>query len=95
MLEEELNSLFPQRFEEERDGGQLLAFFTGTYEHIVLKRKELLVERPHGHILMSGDNAHLGAEVMTTTSYMYGIFNSQVVVGNTNFNKMMSNPVTR
>ncbi|MEK5236909.1 cellobiose phosphorylase [Paenibacillus sp. FSL L8-0470] len=92
MLEEELNSLFPQRFEEERDGGQLLAFFTGTYEHIVLKRKELLVERPHGHILMSGDNAHLGAEVMTTTSYMYGIFNSQVVVGNTNFNKMMSNP---
>lgn len=28
---------------------------------------------------------------MTTTSYMYGIFNSQVVVGNTSFNKMLTN----
>lgn len=91
ILEEELNSLFPKRIQEEREGGQLLAFFTDTYEHVVLKSKELLVERPHGHILMSGNNDRLGAEVMTTTSYMYGIFNSQVVVGNTNFNKMMSN----
>ncbi|MNI18283.1 hypothetical protein D3C73_716850 [compost metagenome] len=49
------------------------------------------MERPHGHILMSGDNARLNPEVITTTSYMYGIFNSQVVIGNTNFNKMMSN----
>ncbi|WP_310832992.1 GH36-type glycosyl hydrolase domain-containing protein [Paenibacillus pedocola] len=89
--EAELDSLFPERFQEERVGGELLAFFTETYEHIVLKRKELLVERPHGHILMSGNNAQLNAEVMTTTSYMYGIFNSQVVVGNTNFHKMISN----
>lgn len=89
--EAELDSLFPERFQEERVDGELLAFFTETYEHIVLKRKELLVERPHGHILMSGNNAQLNAEVMTTSSYMYGIFNSQVVVGNTNFHKMMSN----
>ncbi|AIQ46914.1 cellobiose phosphorylase [Paenibacillus sp. FSL R7-0273] len=91
LSEAELDTLFPQRFQEERENGELLAFFTGTYEHVVLKSKELLVERPHGHILMSGDNARLDAEVMTTTSYMYGIFNSQVVVGNTNFNKMLSN----
>lgn len=91
MLEEELTALFPQRFEEEWAGDQLLAFFTDTYEHVVLKSKELLVERPHGHILMSGDNARQNPEVISTTSYMYGIFNSQVVVGNTNFNKMMSN----
>ncbi|CAM4460664.1 GH36-type glycosyl hydrolase domain-containing protein [Paenibacillus typhae] len=91
LSEKELDSLFPQRYQEEHEDGKLLAFFTGTYEHVVLKRKELLVERPHGHILMSGDNARLNNEVMTTTSYMYGIFNSQVVVGNTNFNKMLSN----
>ncbi|SET61213.1 cellobiose phosphorylase [Paenibacillus sp. NFR01] len=91
LSDEELDALYPQRFQEEWDNGELLAFFTDTYEHVVLKRKELLVERPHGHILMSGDNARLNAEVMTTTSYMYGIFNSQVVVGNTNFNKMLSN----
>lgn len=89
--EDELNKLFPDRHQEEREDGKLLAFFTDTYEHIVLKSKELLVERPHGHILMSGDNARLGSQVMTTTSYMYGIFNSQVVTGNTNFNKMISN----
>ncbi|OZB91087.1 GH36-type glycosyl hydrolase domain-containing protein [Paenibacillus sp. XY044] len=90
---EELESLFPKarRQEEETENGQLLAFFTDTYEHVVLKEKELLVERPHGHILMSGDSVKLGAKVVTTTSYMYGIFNSHLVVGNTNFNKMMSN----
>lgn len=88
---EELERLFPVRRQEEYGAnGQLLSFFTEGYEHVVLKEKELLVERPHGHILMSGDNVKLGAEVITTTSYMYGIFNSQLVVGNTNLNKMMT-----
>ncbi|MFW5437823.1 GH36-type glycosyl hydrolase domain-containing protein [Paenibacillus apiarius] len=93
MTEEEVSLRFPGpvRYQEERDNGRLLAFFTDTYEHVVLKEKEMLVERPHGHILMSGNNVKLGAQVMTTTSYMYGLFNSHVVVGNTNFNKMMSN----
>ncbi|GIP52548.1 GH36-type glycosyl hydrolase domain-containing protein [Paenibacillus vini] len=88
---EELDQWFPRRQQVEYAGEQLLSFFTDSYEHIVLKEKELLVERPHGHILMSGDNVRFGAEVITTTSYMYGIFNSQLVVGNTNLNKMMSN----
>ncbi|OOC63831.1 GH36-type glycosyl hydrolase domain-containing protein [Paenibacillus ihbetae] len=93
LSEEEINARFPigSRHQEERNQGNLLAFFTDTYEHIVLKQKEMLVERPHGHILLSGDNLRLGAEVMATTSFMYGIFNSHVVVGNTNMNKMMSN----
>lgn len=92
LKEEEVKARFPRTRQEERDGqGRLLAFFTDTYEHIVQKEKELLVERPHGHILMSGRSLKLGAEVLTTTSYMYGLFNSHVVVGNTNFNKMMSN----
>ncbi|MEK8127653.1 glycosyl hydrolase family 65 protein [Paenibacillus filicis] len=91
MTEEELDRYFPHRRQEERDGEALLSFFTETHEHVVLKEKELLVERPHGHILMSGDNARLKEDVITTTSYMYGIFNSQVVVGNTSFNKMLTN----
>ncbi|NGZ75985.1 GH36-type glycosyl hydrolase domain-containing protein [Saccharibacillus alkalitolerans] len=91
LSEEEIASLFPNRYEEERAGGKLLAFFTDTYEHVVLKEKERLVERPHGHILMSGGNVTFGVPVMATTAYMYGIFNSQLVLGNTNFNKMMSN----
>ncbi|WP_138495748.1 GH36-type glycosyl hydrolase domain-containing protein [Paenibacillus pinistramenti] len=91
MLPEELDRLFPERKQEEFEGGQLVSFFTETYEHVVLKEKELRVERPHGHILMSGDNARMNPEVITTNTYMYGLFNSQLSVGNTNFNKMMSN----
>ncbi|MGG3280780.1 GH36-type glycosyl hydrolase domain-containing protein [Paenibacillus solani] len=90
LTEDELNALFPVRRQEECDGEELLSFFTDTYEHIVMKEKELRVERPHGHILMSGNNVKLGSPVITTTSYMYGVFNSQLVTGNTNFNKMMS-----
>lgn len=93
MSEEEINRRFPaaDRHQEEHKDGSLIAFFTNTYEHIVLKNKELLVERPHGHILMSGNNVKFGAKVIATTSFMYGIFNSHLVIGNTNMNKMMSN----
>lgn len=91
MTQDEIARYFPNRRQEEFAGERLLSFFTETHEHVILKEKELLVERPHGHILMSGDNARLKEDVMTTTSYMYGIFNSQVVVGNTSFNKMLTN----
>ncbi len=88
---EEIHSLFPVRKHEEHQDGALLSFFTDTHEHVVLKGKERLVERPHGHILMSGHNDRLTENVMTTTSYMTGVFNSQLVVGNTSFNKMITN----
>ncbi|MGA4721013.1 GH36-type glycosyl hydrolase domain-containing protein [Fictibacillus nanhaiensis] len=88
---EEVAALFPERILEEYEGETLLSFFTPTYEHIVLKEKERIVERPHGHILVTGDNVSLKEDTITTTSYMYGIFNSQLVVGNTSFHKMMTN----
>ncbi|WP_225442644.1 GH36-type glycosyl hydrolase domain-containing protein [Paenibacillus lycopersici] len=88
---EEIGRRFPSRLQEEWDGDVLLSFFTPAYEHIVLKEKELRVERPHGHILMTGGNDRLNDQVLTTTAYMYGMFNSQLVVGNTSFNKMISN----
>lgn len=91
MTPDEINALYPNRHQEEYDGAALLSFFTDRYEHVVLKEKELAVERPHGHILMTGRNDRLNEHVLTTTSYMYGIFNSQLVVGNTSFNKMTTN----
>ena len=91
MTKEEIAAYFPNRHEEEWEGDTLLSFFTDTHEHIVLKEKELVVERPHGHILMSGNNVDMSNQVMTTTSYMYGVFNSHIVLGNTSFNKMLSN----
>ncbi|MGG6312846.1 GH36-type glycosyl hydrolase domain-containing protein [Paenibacillus macerans] len=91
MSEAEIEARFPRRHHEEREDGKLLSFFTETHEHIVLKEKELRVERPHGIILMSGGNDRVNGEVLTTTSYMYGVFNSQIVVGNTSFHKLISN----
>ncbi|UKS27160.1 cellobiose phosphorylase [Paenibacillus sp. HWE-109] len=88
---EEIERSFPSRHQEEWENGILLSFFTEGHEHVVLKEKELLVERPHGHILMTGDNARMNEHVLTTTSYMYGIFNSQLVVGNTSANKILTN----
>lgn len=87
----ELELYFPHRQHEEWADGKLLSFFTPDHAHIVLKDKELLVERPHGHILMSGENHVLRENPITTTCYMYGVFNSQLVVGNTSFNKMLTN----
>ncbi|MDR0136375.1 cellobiose phosphorylase [Metabacillus idriensis] len=91
MTLEEVDQYFPDRHQEEWDGDTLLSFFTDTHEHIVLKEKELLVERPHGHILMTGNNDRLSDQIITTSSYMYGVFNSQLVIGNTSFNKMLTN----
>ncbi|WP_405083283.1 GH36-type glycosyl hydrolase domain-containing protein [Paenibacillus chitinolyticus] len=91
MTAEEVAGYFPVRRLEESLEGELLSFFTETNEHVVLKAKELRVERPHGHILMSGDNARLRESVLTSTAYMYGLFNSQLTVGNTSFNKMLTN----
>ncbi|MFD2614915.1 GH36-type glycosyl hydrolase domain-containing protein [Paenibacillus gansuensis] len=88
---EELKEHFPARKQEEWENGMLLSFFTETHEHVVLQEKEVRTERPHGHILMTGRNASMKPDVLATTSYMYGMFNSQVVVGNTSFNKMISN----
>ncbi|ALC91404.1 cellobiose phosphorylase [Bacillus sp. FJAT-18017] len=87
----EINSLFPRRHQEEWEGDRLLSFFTDTYEHIVLKEKELLVERPTGHIVMTAQNGKLKENTITTTSYMYGLFNAQLVVGNTSMNKLLTN----
>ncbi|WP_178020693.1 GH36-type glycosyl hydrolase domain-containing protein [uncultured Paenibacillus sp.] len=91
MEDAEIEACFPHRHHEEFEDGELLSFFTDTHEHVVLKEKELRVERPHGIILMSGENDRVGSEVLTTTSYMYGVFNSQIVVGNTSYHKLVSN----
>lgn len=91
MTSEEIAYYFPKRMQEEYDNSTLLSFFTDTYEHVVLKAKELIVDRPHGHIIVSGDDLTMQEAAITSTAYMYGVFNSQLVVGNTTMNKLMSN----
>ncbi|MDU1844707.1 MAG: cellobiose phosphorylase [Niallia nealsonii] len=87
----EVNELFGNQIEKEMVDQKLMSFFTDNQHHVVLKEKEVQMERPHGHILLSGTDLVVDRPVMATTVYMYGIFNSQIVLGNTSMNKMMSN----
>ncbi len=77
------------RHVEERDG-RLLSFFHGRQAHVVLRAKELLVERPTGHILRSGRDMLPNDDILSTTAWMFGVFASQLAVGNTSFNKILS-----
>ena len=91
-LEIRKNDLFkeyPVMDQVEEDEHGLLSFFTPTHDHIVTKQKELLVERQHGHLMVHGDVMHVSENVMATTNWMFGVFNSHVVLGNTSFNKLL------
>ncbi|MGL5296594.1 MAG: GH36-type glycosyl hydrolase domain-containing protein [Culicoidibacterales bacterium] len=90
----EINKFFPKKtLCEYNDDNELLSFFKSTHEHVILQEKENIVERPHGHIITSGiDEEKLKTELITSTSYMYGIFNAQITCGNTSFNKLISTP---
>jgi cellobiose phosphorylase len=78
------------RRHEEMQGENLLSFFYGSGQHVVLRAKELLVERPHGHIMRSGREQLPSEDMLSTTAWMYGVFNSQVTIGNTVHNKVLS-----
>ncbi len=69
--------------------GDVLSFFTDHHTHVVLPSKELLVERPHGHMIIHGDVLHVSEKIMAQTNFMYGVFASHVVLGNTNFHKLL------
>lgn len=91
LTDDEIEALFPERLFIEEENGQRLAFFTPEHHHVVLQEKELRMERSHGHILLSGTDLTVDRPLMSTTVYMNGLFNSQIVLGNTSSNKLMSN----
>lgn len=89
---EQVNKYFPQRLLEEKEDDSLLSFFTSTNSHVVLQSKELITERPHGHILLTNfDLTKVPQGLVSSTNYIYGVFNCQLVVGNTTYNKLLSN----
>jgi cellobiose phosphorylase len=83
---------FPSRFLEEWDNeGELLSFFTADHAHVVLQAKELRTERPHGTIITTKINEkEVDVRLITSTAYLYGIFNGQTTAGNTSFHKFLS-----
>ncbi|MCD4826473.1 MAG: hypothetical protein K8Q99_01675 [Acholeplasmataceae bacterium] len=89
LTETQVSALFPNQRHIEKNLDKTLSFFTDHHHHVVLKEKEQLVERPHGHLMIHGDILHVSDHVMATTNFMFGIFNSHIVLGNTSFNKFL------
>lgn len=91
LTQDELDNLYPNRIQEEKNGDTMHSFFTEDYSHVALKEKEVELERQHGHIVFTRNELTTDTPIMATTSWMTGVFNSQVVLGNTNMNKFMTN----
>jgi len=89
--EADIERLFgPERRQEEREGENLLSFFTGRRSHVVLKAKELAVLRPHGHILRTGGALTPDESALTSTAWMGGVFHSMVTQGHVSINRFLS-----
>lgn len=80
----------PERRHEEQKDEDLMSFFYGPEYHVVLKAKEILSERPHGHMMRSGRDLLPSDDILSVTAWIYGIFNSHITIGNTNLNKMLT-----
>ncbi|MCD4651091.1 MAG: hypothetical protein K8S56_04805 [Candidatus Cloacimonetes bacterium] len=91
LTENEIDSLFGvERRHSEFFKGELLSFFCGEDRHIVLRRKELLTDRPHGHIMKTGTNLTPDEMNMSFSAYMFGVFQSHTAQGNVNFNRFLT-----
>lgn len=75
---------------KESQNGKWLSFFTKEQNHVISKFKETLVDRPHAHILQSKMGYNPDENVMSTTCFATGVFNSHISQGNTNFNVFLS-----
>jgi 1,2-beta-oligoglucan phosphorylase len=92
LSEAELQGVFPGpwRHEERDEHGQLLSFFCGPHQHVVLKQKELRVLRPHGQLLRTGLHITPAESSLTSTVWMSGVFHSMVTQGHVNINRFLS-----
>ncbi|WP_197708685.1 GH36-type glycosyl hydrolase domain-containing protein [Vibrio tapetis] len=94
LTDKEITDLFGsiQLFPETRNG-QLLSFFGNRSQYVTLAEKERYMERATGHVIASGNNVDCQNPIMSASHYIFGVFNSQLTLGNTSFNKLLG--VTR
>ncbi len=91
LTEEELNLFFdPQKRHSEVVERKLLSFFHNHSNHVMLRAKEMLTDRPHGHIMQAEAGYRADENIVSTTAYAFGVFNSHITQGNTNFNIFLS-----
>jgi cellobiose phosphorylase len=92
LTDDELRATFaePWRHDERDDRGTLLSFFHGADRHVVLRAKELRVQRPHGHLLRTGRHLTPDETALTSTAWMGGVFHSMVTQGHVSINRFLS-----
>jgi len=86
----ELNRLFPERELEEKTDDLLLSWFMPDGSHCMSGIKEDYSERPGGHIIINHAMKPVGEKLICSTNYIFGVFNSQVCFGNTQFNRLLT-----
>jgi CRISPR-associated protein Csx3 len=79
-----------RRHEERGPDGAVLAFFHGEATHVVARAKEASAQRPHGHILRSGEPRWIDGDHLGVTCYAAGIFGAQAYLGNPNLARLLS-----
>jgi 1,2-beta-oligoglucan phosphorylase len=89
---EELRDLFGSQWRhvEVDEHGTRVSFFHGKENHVVLRAKELRVQRPHGHLLRTGRNTTPDETALTSTAWMSGVFHSMVTEGHVSINRFLS-----
>ncbi len=91
LTEKEITDFFGrERRHVEVDNGRLLSFFKDAQHHVVLRAKETLTDRPHGHIIQAKAGLVPDESIVSTNPFAYGVFNSHLTQGNTNFNILLS-----
>lgn len=91
LSEAELDQYFGNnRRHVETENGQLLSFFCQQNHYVSLQAKEILVDRPHGHIMQAKAGYRADENIVSTTAFAFGVFNSHLTQGNTNFNILLS-----
>ena len=89
--EDELNRFFDKdRRHAEYENGRLLSFFSIQNNHVVLRAKEVMADRPHAHIMQARAGYVPDESTMSTTAFAFGVFNSHITQGNTSFNVLLS-----
>lgn len=89
--EAEISKFFgKENLHMEMNDGKWLSFFTKENHHVISKQKEILVDRPHAHILQAKIGFNPDENVMSSTCFATGVFNSHISQGNTNFNVFLS-----
>ena len=91
LTEKELTIFFGSgRKHIEKLDGKVLSFFNDEQYHVVLRAKENLVDRPHGHIMQAKAGLVPDENIISTNTFACGVFNSHLTQGNTNFNILLS-----